>query len=70
MKSNVYHLLLLKLDSTIHLVYGSGIKNNDEKKDLVSALQIQYESQDCEEIVYRCFEKHNLSFLMKTELSI
>ena len=58
MKSNVHYLLLLKLDSTIHLVYGSGIKNDDGKKDLVSALQIQHESQDCKEIVYRCFEKH------------
>ena len=62
MKYNVHHLLLLKLDSTIHLVYGAGIKNNDEKKDLVSALQIQHESQDCKEIVYRCFEKHIYCF--------
>ena len=35
MKSNVHHLLLLKLDSTIQLVYGAGIKNNDEKKRIL-----------------------------------
>jgi len=33
-KANVHHLLLLKLDSTIQLVYGAGIKNNDEKRIL------------------------------------
>ena len=49
MKSNVHHLLLLKLDSTIQLVYGAGIKNNDIKRDLISTLQIQHESQDCKE---------------------
>lgn len=70
MKSNVHHILLLKLDSTIQLVYGAGIKNNDEKKDLVSALQIQRGSQDCTEVVYRCFGKHYVLFLMKTELAI